>query len=269
MSKFQLGYQKMQTRDEWLAEKITDKITNNSSKTTIDAIAAVKTIVNMLQFAELRPILEFFASDSDNFFVIIDTEKDFRAYSNGISFSSDENIMHIDGKQSNNDEENKEAIRKSLLFGLCKYTIKKVFNNDGKPYALDIDKNHFLSLCRNNSSDADHIIPFITDVEMHNVEKCTAIQTDVLPYIAKFIWQDKSTRKVAKLYPELTDYYYDKFIPAINNFLQKRKDDQPSLFKPAAGTTLFIAGQEVKIKPVRVIKMAQPVDSSSYPSLSK
>jgi len=44
---------------------------------------------------------------------------------------------------------NLEAVRKSLLFGLCQFAMRKIFNNEGKPYSADDDdnKNRFSSAC--------------------------------------------------------------------------------------------------------------------------
>jgi hypothetical protein len=272
----------MQRQDELLAEKITFKITNNSSKSGIDDEAATKTIVNMLQFAELRPLLEFFANNSDDFTVIIDTEAESLDYSNGVYFTSNENFMHINGKQTDSEEENKEAVRKSLLFGLCQYAIKNVFNNGGKPYASDDDANNtrILSLCWSlvinqningkTYGDDEHIIRRITKEEMLDAGKKAAFQTEILACIPKFIWQDKSSRKVSKLYPELADYYNDVFLPAVMSCLQKqalKQDDKPSIFNPSSGATLFSGSGERKIpliKPIS-ITMARPVERSSPP----
>lgn len=251
-------------RDD-ISGKITDKITSNSSKTAIDDDAAAKTIISMLQFAELRPILEFFANNSDDFIVIIDTAKDYGTYSNGVSFSDDGKFMHIDGKQSNDEDECKEAVRKSLLFGLCQYAIKKVFNNGGKPFAADdeLNLNLYCALVMEIIHDEDllkkidgtkHLIP-------HNPIE------EILSHIPKLIWQDRSSRNVTRFYPALTDYYHNVFLPAIASYSQKqtlKQDNQPSLFNPASGASLF-AGREIpRVKPV-AIPVAKPRDGSYSP----
>ena len=263
----------MQTRPEdlLLAEKITDKITTNNATTAIDDETAAKTIVDMLNIPELRPILEFFAQDNSKFIVIIDMEKTYVEYSDAGVYFSSQDFMHINGNQSDDAEANKEAVRKSLLFGLCQFAMIKIFNNDGKPYSANDDDNkmRFSSACwealgnrnvgRMNDEYRKHYLSFPGD--MAEKSSIALFHTEAFAHIAKFIWQDKSSELVAKLYPKLASYYREVILTALIARLDNQEQKQKFVNPAAVSGTVFSSNEE------RKVPMAAPVQRMNPPMM--